>query len=1258
MKLIPHNENYVVKRNEKNKELVWDMDELAYRFRCIACGSTEGVKKGSAYKCRYCGVTLIRKGSESAALAKLREAFELCQIAKYSDAMNKYDEIIQENTDDVSVLEQAHYGRFLCEQQVRFYKNSEDRLVPSFFGFSGKKCQDSVDFKKALEYAQKSGSENEEVYRYQAKLIEDTKEIYNRITQREEYDIFICFKSGSETEKLGDELYRHFRTKYRVFYSKETLKLHGGEGYDAYIYNALFSARVLLVLCSSPDDINSQWVRNEWFRFSCLEKNDASKNRIIIPIIMESFKKGVGDAFRNFLPNELKLTKNSQDRQYIDISKDAHTFIEGLDKSIEHCLEGYQIKTPFDVKLDRVRKFWNSGQRDNARSEIVTLVENVEDGHYEDTIKALMLKALIYSNDYKHLKNATAASAIRTAKGIAKDHDLSADLRENIDYRKYLRAKSRKRLGFTLLCLFAALAIGAGGFGIHEAIQDPMTEFYITGNPSSIDVEYGEGVLSEISSITTVSKKGKKQEITLTSSMISGFDPTKIGVQDVVVTYNGMEIHLSVNVLRYTLSPPTELQFSNGTISWEGVQNAQSYTLKINDDLIENISANSYYDYNFAETGIYTVQVKANADHTVGMDSQYTDAITLVKLAQVSNLNRQDLQISWDAVYQCNAYDIYINGEKIASTSTPSYTFPFDTLSRGENLIWVLPNGAQNIKNMEELSALESSDYAHSGECKVYRYDQVSGISWDGSLVTWNGISGAGYAIYLNGELIARTEETSYSPMSQIPAGINRIAVVPEKVPNISDTAGTDYENNGTVDIRKLHSVSDLVLEDKKIRWSAVESATEYEILCNGEAIARVSDTSYSVLVDTSKPGNDVYTVRAYGDSRDIPSDVSEQSVSIGVLPEPTGLNIDQAVLTWKAVTNAKGYHIYADNELIETVDADTTSLSLLGKLKKGTYQVSVVAIGEGDSLLSSAKSSPVSYDVSETVIYISNEQELRNISLALDAIYVLSNDITLSREWTPLGSTATPFTGRLNGNGYSIINLSVTATSNQGTGLFGVVGKEGFIENLVIKDASCSGGTSYGSVGITVGINRGTLSNITVYGQVNAAGSDNVGGVVGRNYGSVYGCKNHATVSGRRYVGGVVGNCDISNFGLSFYDCRNDGEIQGNLRVGGIAGNVSVTKKTTIYGMRNEGTVTAAANYAGGIFGYIEGSVGQTAILNSCSNLGNITADDYASGCFGYTGSYVNVTINNINDTSQNCTNDGQVVAVTGKHTGEIFTN
>lgn len=69
----------------------------------------------------------------------------------------------------------------------------------------------------------------------------------------------------------------------------------------------------------------------------------------------------------------------------------------------------------------------------------------------------------------------------------------------------------------------------------------------------------------------------------------------------------------------------------------------------------------------------------------------------------------------------------------------------------------------------------------------------------------------------------------------------------------------------------------------------------------------------------------------------------------------------------------------------------------------------------------------------------ISTEAQLKAIADNLKGNYVLENDITLSGdEWTPIGTQKSPFTGTLDGQGHTIIGLTVGNGADDDKAFFG----------------------------------------------------------------------------------------------------------------------------------------------------------------------------------------------------------------------------
>ena len=171
---------------------------------------------------------------------------------------------------------------------------------------------------------------------------------------------------------------------------------------------------------------------------------------------------------------------------------------------------------------------------------------------------------------------------------------------------------------------------------------------------------------------------------------------------------------------------------------------------------------------------------------------------------------------------------------------------------------------------------------------------------------------------------------------------------------------------------------------------------------------------------------------------------------------------------------------------------------------------------------------------------------------------YELTNDITLSGNWTPIGTEDNPFTGNINGNGHTITGLNINKDSGAYAGLVGLL-DGGSVNNIKFDNVSITGTAT--DVGAAVGriINGGSVSSIDVISG-SIAGSKRVGGVVGsiKASGSISSCSNKATVNASVYnVGGIVGAAYYTEADkeMTISGCENSGNISSLTGVGGIVG-------------------------------------------------------------------------------------------------------
>ena len=312
------------------------------------------------------------------------------------------------------------------------------------------------------------------------------------------------------------------------------------------------------------------------------------------------------------------------------------------------------------------------------------------------------------------------------------------------------------------------------------------------------------------------------------------------------------------------------------------------------------------------------------------------------------------------------------------------------------------------------------------------------------------------------------------------------------------------------------------------------------------------------------------------------------------------------------------------------------------------------------------------------------------NISTYSGKYFKLKDGIQLSGSWTPIGyDSSRSFQGVFDGGDKEIKGLSINVEdSDRPQGLFGYV-KSGTVKNLTVSGTLTSTFTTdelkkNGSpIGGIVGRNDGgtiekCTNNVTVtgagnrvggivgeniggsivkcknVGKITGSGNDYTGGIAGYNENTVKACNNEGSVSGKTYVGGIVGGNNgnsgknVSTVGGNTKEegCTNNASVEGNNSVGGVVGRNYSGGKT--YNCTNSGTVTGGGNYTGGVAGRNEGS---GSIVRSSSNTGTVNGATYAGGVAGHNEGTVEICYN----TSGVSSSKSNVGGVVGESSGTV---
>ena len=239
---------------------------------------------------------------------------------------------------------------------------------------------------------------------------------------------------------------------------------------------------------------------------------------------------------------------------------------------------------------------------------------------------------------------------------------------------------------------------------------------------------------------------------------------------------------------------------------------------------------------------------------------------------------------------------------------------------------------------------------------------------------------------------------------------------------------------------------------------------------------------------------------------------------------------------------------------------------------------------------------------------------------------------------FSPIGNSTTNFTGSYDGDGHTIDRLFISG-SNSECGLFGFTYTSSNIIDLGIINVNISG---FSVVGGLVGRNFGTLSKCYSIGSVTGA-SNYVGGLVGINfYGTITECYSTCSVKGVDYniIGGLAGGIH----GGTITKCYSTGSVEGYTYVGGLVG---INRYSTVTECYSTGSVKGNS-----VVGGLVGINYYSSTVTECYSTGSVTGNTYTGGLVGWNGYLVNNSFWDT-ETSGQLTSDGG----TGKTTAYMQT-
>ena len=330
-------------------------------FKCKMCGGELQVTEGmTVCECAYCGTNQTLPKLDNSKRENLYDrANHFRRNNDFDKAMSIYEQILNEDTTDA----EAYWSLVLCRYGIEYVEDpATHKRIPTVNRAQYKSIFTDEDYKSAISYAdtlQKS------IYEEEAKTIDDIQKGILEISRKEEpFDVFICYKETDEYGQrtrdsvIANDIY-HQLTKegFKTFFAAITLEDKLGKAYEPYIFAALNSSKVMLVIGTKPEYFVAPWVKNEWSRFLKIIKIPAYRD-------MDPYE----------LPEEFSFLQ-AQDMSKIGFVND---IIYGIKKVINKKEEieaktkkestGVSIgaNTDVDTLLNRAFLFLEAGNWENA----------------------------------------------------------------------------------------------------------------------------------------------------------------------------------------------------------------------------------------------------------------------------------------------------------------------------------------------------------------------------------------------------------------------------------------------------------------------------------------------------------------------------------------------------------------------------------------------------------------------------------------------------------------------------------------------------------------------------------------------------------------------------------------------------------------------------------------------------------------------------------------------------------------------------
>ncbi|NLN50818.1 MAG: hypothetical protein GX149_04270, partial [Acholeplasmataceae bacterium] len=396
---------------------------------------------------------------------------------------------------------------------------------------------------------------------------------------------------------------------------------------------------------------------------------------------------------------------------------------------------------------------------------------------------------------------------------------------------------------------------------------------------------------------------------------------------------NDTNIYGSVNkeFVYEKLETATNLKSLDYLISWDSVNNATSYVLDVNDELIE-VNQNSYL-LEEVLIGKNYIKVYPVGDNNYYIDGNYTQSIEVIKL-ETLNVEINDSVFTWEVVNYSGGFMVKVNDQEIDLGYQISFVLD-ETYPEGSYTVSVKAyNNSENIIFSNYSTPIEVNKLTNNINLEV-----VEGI------LTWDEVEDAsGYELVVNGNKYTTTNNYLNNILEE-----GSLTVVIKALGDDESFVNGDYSsefNFAKVNDPKLNHL------DGVLSWTEIDKVSSYQVILNNEVVYEGLEKEYTISTNL-----EVYTitVKAIAEQGYLSSESS-----IKKLDMPTNMRIEDGYIAVDKVDDIDGYQLEINGDVYNF--GIEPQFLLPKQITSELVNVRVLALGNNTKTISSGYNELKSY--------------------------------------------------------------------------------------------------------------------------------------------------------------------------------------------------------------------------------------------------------------------------------------------------------